>query len=192
MKRTLLIVLCAILCFACLIACGSEETAAVPQESAVSEPTRGTLDFSSFTAEDFDGNFQSGNLFKGHKLTMINIWGTFCGPCIKEMPDLETLSQSYGDEFQIIGIPVDIVDFNCSVLPEKRAEADAVLAQTGVTYLQLIPSHDLKDLYLADVQIIPVTLFFDENGVILDSEYYGRRSFDDWKLIIDGYLEALQ
>ena len=192
MKRTLLIVLCAILCFTCLTACGEKQTSAEPQEIAVNEPARGTLDFSSFTAEDFDGNIQSGELFKGHKLTMINIWATFCGPCIREMPDLETISQSYGDDFQLIGIPVDIVNWNCSVLPEVRAQAEAVLAETGVTYLQLVPSHSLMDLYLADVQIIPVTLFFDENGVILDSEYYGSRSLEVWQSIIDGYLEALQ
>ena len=40
-----------------------------------------------FETTDLDGNtVNSADLFAASKLTMINIWGTFCGPCISEMP----------------------------------------------------------------------------------------------------------
>lgn len=190
MKKITLIALLILLCCAC-IGCASEPTAEPPAPVTVEEPVRGTIDLSTFTAEDFDGNIQSGALFSEHKLTMINIWATFCGPCLNEMPDLQALTEQYGDEFQLIGIPVDIVDRNGNVLPEKRTEAETMLELNGVTYPQLLPSRSLNELYLSGVQVIPVTLFFDENGVILDAEYYGSRSLDDWKQIVDGYLEAL-
>lgn len=190
MKKNLLIALCLVACLLVLTACGSKAPTTAP-DSAVSEPTRGTTDFSTFTAEDFDGNIQSGTVFSGHKLTMINIWGTFCGPCINEMPGLQLLSEAYGNEFQIIGIPIDIVDMNGNVLTDVRADADAILELTGVTYLQLLPSRSLNELYLSDVQVFPTTLFVDENGVIIDEAYIGSRSYDDWKQIVDAYLEAL-
>ena len=60
------------------------------------EPNREGKDFTgntvSFETVDIDGNkVSSADIFSKHKLTMVNIWGTFCGPCIREMPDLEEL-----------------------------------------------------------------------------------------------------
>lgn len=47
----------------------------------------------SFETTDLDGNVvRSADVFKGHRLTMVNVWGTFCGPCIGEMPELEKLN----------------------------------------------------------------------------------------------------
>ena len=37
----------------------------------------------SFTATDFKGNPVTSEIFAKNKLTMVNIWGTFCGPCIR-------------------------------------------------------------------------------------------------------------
>lgn len=43
----------------------------------------------SFETDDLDGNaVKSEELFSQNKITMINIWGTYCGPCIEEMPEL--------------------------------------------------------------------------------------------------------
>lgn len=47
----------------------------------------------SFTATDFKGNPVTSEIFAKNKLTMVNIWGTFCGPCIREMPDLARINE---------------------------------------------------------------------------------------------------
>ena len=44
--------------------------------------------FGSFTAQTLDGTEVTQDIFKETDLTMVNIWGTFCGPCIREMPEL--------------------------------------------------------------------------------------------------------
>ena len=50
-------------------------------------------DVLTFETTDLDGNpVKSENLFAGHKVTMINVWGTWCTHCIIELPDLEDLS----------------------------------------------------------------------------------------------------
>ena len=56
-----------------------------------------------FTGEDLEGNkVDSKELFAKAKVTMINVWGTFCSPCIMEMPDLGELSREYADkDFQV-------------------------------------------------------------------------------------------
>ena len=47
-----------------------------------------------FTTEDLDGNEVTESILKDKDVTMINIWGTFCPPCIEEMPELAKLSAS--------------------------------------------------------------------------------------------------
>ena len=41
-----------------------------------------------FESQDLDGNKITSDIFSNNIITMINIWGTFCGPCIREMPEL--------------------------------------------------------------------------------------------------------
>ena len=55
-----------------------------------------------FSAKDIDGKNVSEAVFADSKITMVNVWGTFCGPCIREMPDLGVLDKKYGDDFQIL------------------------------------------------------------------------------------------
>ena len=43
---------------------------------------------------DFDGNEVDKSLFEGHRPTMVNIWATFCNPCLSEMPELGELAAS--------------------------------------------------------------------------------------------------
>ena len=46
-----------------------------------------------FTATDLKGAAVTSEIFSKNKVTMLNIWGTFCGPCIREMPDLAKLNE---------------------------------------------------------------------------------------------------
>ena len=47
-------------------------------EAAREDGTEAEPSFSHFTATDLDGNTVTEDIFKDYKLTMINIWGTFC------------------------------------------------------------------------------------------------------------------
>ena len=48
----------------------------------------------SFSGKDIEGNeVNATDLFKNHKITMVNVWATYCQPCIQELPDFHTLHQ---------------------------------------------------------------------------------------------------
>lgn len=67
--------------------------------------------FESFTAQDLDGNQVDETIFEDAELTMINVWGTFCTPCLEEMPDLAELNREYQEKgVQIIGICSDTIN----------------------------------------------------------------------------------
>ena len=76
----------------------------VQKEETSGNEESGENIFGEFEAKTLDGEDVTQEIFGQSKLTMINIWGTFCGPCIQEMPDLGEISRSYDSgEFQMIG-----------------------------------------------------------------------------------------
>lgn len=64
-----------------------------------------------FTTQDFNGNEVSNDIFAENKVTMINIWGSFCQPCIEEMPALQTISEDMKAQgVAIVGVLGDAMD----------------------------------------------------------------------------------
>jgi thiol-disulfide isomerase/thioredoxin len=52
--------------------------------------------------KDANGNAMNFSDFNG-KVILVNLWATWCAPCIKEMPDLNELQKSFeSDEFEVI------------------------------------------------------------------------------------------
>lgn len=204
MKKFLAILLAALVLVFCLAACGNNTPDNSPS-STISEDGRLKIpeedlkgveanSFTSFKAVDFEGTVYDESIFKGKKLTMINIWATFCRPCINEMPDLEMLSKAYAEEdFQLIGIACDVTydseGYYDTALLDKAVEiADET---TNVTYLNLLPSASLDYIKLENVYSVPETIFVDENGNIVDRSYIGSRSYEDWKAIVDSILATM-
>lgn len=166
------------------VVAGGEESG---RESGEEEKKDGV--FSEFTAEDLDGNEQTQEIFSGKKLTMVNIWGTFCGPCISEMPELAELNEAYDEsEFQVVGMVIDILGRDGTVSPEGIETAKYIIEQTGADYLHLTPSQDLIEKKLQYVDAVPETIFVDENGVQVGESYKGARSKEKWQEIIDELL----
>ena len=193
MKKILSLIFAALLIVSCFTACGGNTDSGIkiPEED-LSEVQYGS--FSKFTAVDLAGNKVDESIFKGKKVTMINIWATFCGPCINEMPDLNRLHQEYADKgFQIIGIVCDVGLSASGEYYDDSLYNDAldVVEMTGVTYKNLLPSYSLDRIKLREVYSIPETVFVDENGEIIGESYIGSRNYENWKVIVDSTLETI-
>ncbi|MCM1342697.1 MAG: TlpA family protein disulfide reductase [Lachnospiraceae bacterium] len=84
----------------------SSAQAAVEPLSSESEEPAATI---TFEAQDMEGNTVSSSVFSGSRLTMVNVWATYCDPCLREMPGLGELAGEYdAEDFQIIGIISDV------------------------------------------------------------------------------------
>lgn len=158
------------------------ETAAPSAEAKEDTAETGAVKetFGTFTSKDLDGNEVTQDIFKEAKVTMINVWGTFCGPCITEMPDLAELSAEYKDkDLQIIGIPLDVVN------GKNEDAARDIIAETGADYTHVLP--DASSSILGRVQVVPTTIFVNADGDILNV-YTGARSKSQWTEIMDTEL----
>ena len=143
-----------------------------------------------FSAKDINNKNISSDIFNDAQVTMINIWGTFCGPCIKEMPDLSLLSKKYDEQkFQIIGIVIDAV--NRKGLPDSKQmdAAKKIVKQTGADYIHIVPDTKLLNGILQNVFAVPTTIFVDKNGNQVGETYTGSRSLADWQKIVDSLIK---
>ena len=143
-----------------------------------------------FSAKDINNKNITSKIFEDAQVTMINIWGTFCGPCIKEMPDLAQLNKNNENKgFQIIGIVIDAV--NRKGLPDSKQMdvAKKIVKQTGADYIHIVPDSKLLNGILQNVFAVPTTIFVDKNGNQVGETYTGSRSLADWQKIVDSLIK---
>lgn len=181
-----LLVLCSLCCLILFTACGStEEPAAGKGDGA------GSL--GDFTMKDVTGQSYNREMFADYDLTLVNVFATWCGPCVQEIPDLEKLSSEMADRsVQVVGIVLDAVDTSGSEDQEAIEKAKLLAEHTGATYPFLIPDKGYLNGRLEGINAVPETFFVDKNGNIAGETYSGSRSLEEWKEIVEQELKGVQ
>ncbi len=138
-----------------------------------------------FEGTDLEGNTVTSDIFSQSKLTMVNVWATYCNPCLSEMPSLGELAADYdAEQFQIIGIVSDVLE------GEDQSSVESLVAQTSANYTHLLLNESIYYGLLTDVSAVPTTFFLDENGIVLDT-VVGAMEKSAWEAKINGLLEGL-
>ena len=131
-------------------------------------------------------------MFRNSKITVVNVWGTFCSPCIYEMPFLGELSREYKeDEVQFLGIVSDAVDYFGEEDPDAVVLAQDIEKETKADYTHIVPSLEVIQ-FLSDVTAVPTTFFLDSEGEVIGEAVVGAREKEAWKEIIDNLLSEAQ
>jgi peroxiredoxin len=108
-----------------------------------------------FTLVDLNGKSWTLKELKG-KVVMLNFWATWCPPCRKEMPDLETLYSRFESQgFVILGISDDEPD-KVREFVQKQGTKYPVLLDPGSKVNQLL-----------HINGIPKTFVYDRDGKIV-------------------------
>lgn len=168
-----------------LSGCGAGASGGKTEEAGAA-PSTGY--FSDFEMDTFDGeDTVTEEIFSDHALNMINIWATFCGPCVEEMPALQELSEEYADQgLQIIGLCSDV--YSNGKLDERlMLSGQEILETTGAEYLQLVPNEATVEGLLSDVFAVPTTYFVDSEGNTVKI-VIGAKSKEDWSTTIEELL----
>jgi thiol-disulfide isomerase/thioredoxin len=97
--------------------------------------------------------------FAGSKMTLLNLWATWCGPCREEMPALDRLHKKYKAQgFVVIGIDVD----------EAPAVVRRFVGKQKLTYPMLLSTPQKTVPALGDLEALPTSLLLDEGGDVLE------------------------
>ncbi|MFO7762138.1 MAG: TlpA disulfide reductase family protein [Wenzhouxiangellaceae bacterium] len=98
-------------------------------------------------AEDFDG-----------RPTLVNFWATWCKPCLREMPLLQSLAEDHADRLNVVGIAVD----------DPGAVGDFV-DRLGIDYPILIGTSDVRETqrrFGNPDGMLPYSVIVDAGGTI--------------------------
>lgn len=145
-------------------------------------------DLSNIATKDIEGNDFTSADFGDYDLTMVNVFATWCTPCIKEIPDLVELKDKMKDmNVNLVGIAIDTVDDKG--VNQNAVDLSKLIAEkTNVNYQFLMPDATNFNGRLNGIQAIPETFFVDKNGKIVGNTYVGARSLADWTKIVEEEL----
>ena len=128
-----------------------------------------------FSLVGLDGDAHKLSDYKG-KSVVLNFWGTYCPPCVREMPALQNQFELRKNEnVEIIG-----VNLNESVVTVK-----AFLQQYQISFPILLDKDEVRKQY--KVKSYPTTFYIDSNGIIKDI-FVGEMTEKDIATRIDNIL----
>lgn len=116
--------------------------------------------------ENFKGGKTSLDDLKG-KYVYIDIWATWCAPCIIEIPALQALEKEFHSKnIEFVSISVDNVDG----LRGSKEEWKKMVAEKNLGGIQLYADKDFQSDFMVafDVNAIPRFILIDPNGNIVD------------------------
>ncbi|MBI4548410.1 MAG: TlpA family protein disulfide reductase [Ignavibacteriae bacterium] len=114
-----------------------------------------------FTWKDPSGKIVDFDSFRG-KITLINFWATWCGPCKRELPDLVALSNALAPRgVKFIGISVDR---GANVVETVRS----YIGQYKIPYQNVIANGELEEAF-GNIRAIPTSFIIDANGRIVQT-----------------------
>ena len=160
--------------------CGSAEK----ESSGAKAEAQTMTKLPQFSTKDLAGNAVTNDIFAKKKLTVVNIWGTFCPPCIGEMPELGKWAKEMPADAQIIGIVCDMDGEGDS---KTQQEALRILKEAGADFVNLVPDKELMK-YLDTVDAVPTTIFVDSSGNLVGHPVIGA-DVDAYKKAVKDYLK---
>ncbi|MDY6340439.1 MAG: TlpA disulfide reductase family protein [Saccharofermentans sp.] len=191
MKKILSVILCGAIALSIASCSGSDvkpasgtdvtTSSGATEKASVSTDADFSPDFT-FKTTDRVGNTYDESIFASAKLTMINFWEPWCGPCVKEMPDLELLYEAYKDkDFQIIGVYSET---------HMESEVDGILKDKNISYPILKYTAEFDRFQTG---YVPTTVFVDSKGHIVKMSdgtdcVIGSNTYEAWESIIKQYL----
>jgi cytochrome c biogenesis protein CcmG, thiol:disulfide interchange protein DsbE len=99
-------------------------------------------------------------------VVLLNIWATWCAPCVREMPALQRLHEDLGPQgLRIVAVSVDAPPAFLNALGRTRTEVGEFVDRFGITFTVLHdPSGNIQARY--QVNGLPATFIIDRDGRI--------------------------
>lgn len=149
-------------------------------------------DLSNLQTMDIDGKEFSGKNFSDYDLTMVNVFATWCSPCVQEIPDLAEIQKEMRDKgVNIVGVVTDTVD-QTGENQEALEKAKLIRERSKAEYPFLIPDKSNFNGRLSGIQAFPETFFVDKKGQIVGETYSGSHNKKAWLEIIEKELAKVK
>jgi thiol-disulfide isomerase/thioredoxin len=145
----------------------------VPSQQPAPAPAVSLTDVSGNTVELSD--------FKG-RLVVVNLWATWCEPCLREMPSLERLQSKLGDRIAVLGVSED---------RGGSKTVEPFIAKLGLKSVKIFIDPKSAVGRAVEVRGLPTSLLIDRDGKSL-GRVEGAAEWDSPKLmaVLDRFLSG--
>ena len=131
-----------------------------------------------FTVKTITGETVTEKIFATKKITVVNIWGTFCPPCIAEMPELGNLARTMPQDAQLIGLVCDASENSMQIQRAKE-----IIQEAGADFINIVPEERLLK-FIENVEAVPTTIFINDKGEVVGKAIVGAN--------VEGYKDELE
>lgn len=114
------------------------------------------------------------------KPIVVNFWATWCGYCVRELPDFQKVYSEYGDKVNFM--MVDLADGS----REKKSDAMNYVKSMSFTFPVYFDT-DFSASNAYSIRSIPMTLIIDKDGNVIKTQN-GMMDGNDLKLYLDNLL----
>ena len=145
-----------------------------------------------FETKGIDGKDYTEKVFSDYDLTLVNIFTTWCSPCVNEIPELEKLYEEMKEKgVGVVGVVLDTVGDDGKQDDATVKKAGVLQKKTKASYPFLIPDSTMMNGRLNGISAFPETFFVDKEGNIVGETYSGSHTLDEWKEIVEKELENI-
>ena len=142
-----------------------------------------------FETKGVDGKDYTEKVFSDYDLTLVNVFTTWCSPCVNEIPELEKLYEEMKEKgVGVVGVVLDTVGDDAKQNEDTVKKAGVLQEKTKASYPFLIPDSTMMNGRLNGISAFPETFFVDKEGNIVGETYSGSHSLDEWKEIVEKEL----
>ncbi len=109
--------------------------------------------------------------------TLVNLWGSWCGPCREELPLLQEFADGAGDRVRVLGV----------ISKDGVPQAESFAADAGVSFPSAFDA--MGDL-MAELGLnaLPYTAFLAADGTLVHSELGPVESVDEFEGLVAEHL----
>lgn len=162
-----------------------------PQDTTASSEDADSV--GNFETTGIGGDTYTEKVFSDYDLTLVNIFTTWCSPCVNEIPELEKLYQEMKDSgVGVVGVVLDTVDSDGNQDEDTVEKAETLREKTEASYPFLIPDSTMMNGRLNGISAFPETFFVDKDGNIVGDTYTGSHSLEEWKEIVEKELASVK
>ncbi len=105
--------------------------------------------------------------FQGHPV-LVNLWATWCAPCIVEMPSLDALAAREGEALQVLALSQDL---------QGREKVSQFFAERSFSELEPYLDSDMRFMTELGLSTLPTTILYDSEG----REVWRMTGMADWE-----------
>ena len=143
-----------------------------------------------FETTGIDGKTYTEKVFSDYDLTLVNVFTTWCSPCVKEIPELQELYKEMKEKgVGVAGVVLDTTDEKGKQDEEAVKKAGILQEKTKAEYPFLMPDTTMMNGRLQGISAFPETFFVDKDGNIVGDTYTGSHTLDEWKEIVEKELK---